>query len=188
MPINKYNEYRRKRARAIGAEPPLGKLLDNIEYLLGGFEKRVAALSLVVIMIAIIAGVAVRFFGLPLPSYGEIAIVAMSPLTFIGAALCSYLHQHITIDVVDLIKSKILVKFVRISASLAMASFAGYFTWLSWGFFSYARMSGERLIDMGTPLWIPMICIVIGSGLMLIHAVIDIVRLSFGIKRTGGAQ
>jgi len=125
-------------------------------------------------MIAIAATIVVRLFNLPLPSLGEIAVVAMSPLTFIGGALCSHLHQHITIDVVGLMPNSVFKTLLRGLAALSMATFGGIFFWLSWNLFRYAVESGERLIDLGTPIWIPTGCMVLGAALICIHAIIDL--------------
>ena len=169
-------------------EPPLRPFLDRVEGLLAGIEKRVTAISLLVIMIAITATILVRLLGLSLPSFGEYALVAMSPLTFVGAAFCSYMHRHITIDVVNQFGNPLLRTLTRIAASLAMAGFAATFCWISWRLFSHAFSSGESLIDLGTPVWMPVACIVLGSALMFVHAALDVLRLCLGMPCTGEAE
>lgn len=153
---------------------PFVRFLRASSKVLGAFEKQIAALSMIVIMVAIAATIVVRLINLPLPSLGEIAVVAMSPLTFIGGALCSHLHQHITIDVVQLMPNSIFKTLLRGLAALSMAVFGGIFTWLAWNLFRYAFESGERLIDLGTPIWIPTGCMVLGVALICVHAVIDL--------------
>ncbi|WP_051609496.1 TRAP transporter small permease [Fodinicurvata fenggangensis] len=165
---------------------PLMVIMDRIEGGVAAVEKRVAAVSLVVMIFAILVTIVARLLNLPIPSLGEYALVAMSPMTFLGAAFCSYMHQHITIEVVDLLKNRFLRILLRITATLAMAVFTGIFTWLAWNLLTYALSSGESLIDLGTPLWIPMGFMVLGSALMFIHAAFDIIRLCTGMPRTGG--
>lgn len=160
--------------------------MDRIEGGLAAVEKRLAAVSLVVMMLAILVTIVARLLNLPIPSLGEYALVAMSPMAFVGAAFCSYMHHHITIDVTDLLKNRFLKTLLRIAATLAMAVFAGIFTWLAWGLLAYSFASGESLIDLGTPVWIPMGFMVLGSAFMFIHAVFDIIRLCTGMPRTGG--
>lgn len=154
-------------------------LLTGTSAALAALEKRVAALSMAVIVVAIGVTVLTRLLNLPLPSLGEIAIVAMSPLTFVGGAYCSHLHQHLSIDIVDTMPDGPLKTLIHMAAALSMAGFAGTFAWLAWNLFSYAWASGERLIDLGTPIWIPTGFIFLGSALMCVHAVIDILGLSF---------
>lgn len=159
---------------------------DKLEDNLAALEKRVAAVSLVVMILAILVTIVARFFNLPIPSLGEYALVAMSPVAFVGAAFCSYMHHHITIDVAELLKNRFLKTTLRIAAALAMATFSAIFTWLAWDLLTYAFSSGESLIDLGTPVWIPMGFMVLGAALMFIHAAFDVIRLCTGMPRTGG--
>lgn len=163
-------------------------LLDSVEGRLGAFEKGISALSMLVILLGIVVTVVARIGNLPLPATGELAIVAMAPLTFIGGAFCTYMHRHITIDAVDAFGSPAIKRLVRVLASTAMAVFAGLYCWLAFSFLRYVWSSGERLIDMGTPVWIPVSCIVLGSALITVHAALDVVRLTLGLPRTGAAS
>ena len=162
--------------------------LDRVEGLLAGVEKRIAAVSSLVIVAAIAMTILVRVAGLPLPSFGEYALVAMSPLTFVGAAFCSYMHRHITIDIVSQFGNGTFQRLARIAASVAMAAFAAIFTWISWKLFLHAFSSGESLIDLGTPVWIPVGFIVLGSVLMFLHATLDVLRLCLGAPQTGAVE
>lgn len=161
---------------------------DRVEGALGAVERTVATAALALVLVAITANVVVRSLELALPNFGEVAIVAMSPLTFVGAALCSRLHRHITIDIVDVIGSALVQRVIHFVAATSMAVFSGYLTWLSFDFFSYAVSSGERLIDLGTPVSLPTGFFVAGSALMLIHAVLDMVRLALGLPRSDTPQ
>ena len=164
--------------------PGLLRLLDGVEGFLAAIERRVAALSMLVIMLGITLTIITRVVWLPLPSTGEIAVVAMAPLTFVGGAFCSYMHRHITIDAVDVFGPPNVQRVIRFLSSLAMAGFAGMYCWLTLSFLEYVWSSGERLIDLGTPVWVPVSCIVLGSFLMLVHAVLDMVRIALGLPRT----
>ncbi len=68
--------------------PPAG-WLDAFEYRVFRLERWICVLSLVVMLLTVSVSVAVRYFNLGLPNVAEWAIVAMSPLTFIGAAMCT---------------------------------------------------------------------------------------------------
>lgn len=154
------------------------RFLKASSNMLGAFEKQVAALSMIIIMLAISATIVVRLFNLPLPSLGEVAVVAMSPLTFIGGALCSHLHQHITIDVAELMPNNVFKTLLRGLAALSMAAFGAIFTWLAWNLFTYAVESGEQLIDLGTPIWIPTGFMVLGAALICVHSIIDLLLVA----------
>ncbi|UJQ95087.1 TRAP transporter small permease [Mariluticola halotolerans] len=168
--------------------PALLRLLDGIEGTLAVIEKRVAAISMFVILIGISITILTRVINLPIPSMGEIAIVAMAPLAFIGGAFCSYMHRHITIDAVDAFGPPRVRRAIRILAALSMMVFAGTYCWLTLSFFQYVWSSGERLIDLGTPVWIPVGCIVLGAFLMMLHASLDVLRMVLGLPRTGGME
>lgn len=163
-------------------------LLDTIEGALAAVEKRAAALSLVIILVGVGITIVTRAIRLPIPSTAELAVVAMAPLTFVGAAFASYMHQHITIDIVDAVASAPVRRFAAIVASLSMAAFAGVYCWLTLSLFQYVWNSGERLIDLNTPVWIPVGCIVVGAFLMLVHSALDVLRLVLGLRRTGTAR
>lgn len=154
--------------------------VDRAEGWLGWAEEQAAGLALLAALAGIVGGVLVRFLDLPLPNYGEIAIVAMSPLTLLGAARCTALRRHITIDVVDYVPRAGLRRALRIVAALATVVFAAFFGWLAWGFFAYTFSTGERLIDLGSPVWIPTGFIVLGTALMGLHAALDAMRLLLG--------
>lgn len=168
-----------------GSHATVRRVLDTVERTLGRIEGAAATVALAVILLGILVNVTTRLLALPVPNFGEWAVVAMSPLTFVGAALCSYLHQHITIDLVDVLPSDTVRRVVHMGSALSMSVFSGYLVWLSWDFFRYALSSGERLIDLGTPLWIPTGFMVLGAGLMLLHALCDLLRLSIGLERSG---
>jgi len=167
---------------------PLLVALNAFEGGLAAFEKRAAAFSLLVILLGVGLTIITRIVNLPLPSTNELAIVAMAPLTFIGAAFASYMHQHITIDIIDAIANAPIRRIAAILASLSMCVFAGTYGWLALSLFEYAWSSGERLIDLNIPVWIPVGCIVLGAFLMLVHSALDVLRLVLGWPRTGAAQ
>lgn len=66
-------------------------------------EKWICTLALAIMVVAVFVTVFVRNLNLPWPNFGEWAMVSVIPLTFIGAAMCTYLGSHIAIDAVRLI-------------------------------------------------------------------------------------
>lgn len=163
-------------------------VMERLEGGLGRLEGLVAVIALSIILAAILAGIATRVLNLHLPNYGEFAIAAMAPLTFVGAALCSYLHRHITIDVAEGLSSPGVRRVIQLASAGVMLVFAAYLAWLTWDFFLYARSSGERLIDVGTPIWIPIGFILSGAILMMVHAACDLLRLVLGLPRSGASR
>jgi TRAP-type C4-dicarboxylate transport system permease small subunit len=165
---------------------PKRHFLERVERTLGLAEAAIVTLAMAAILIGILLGVGTRLLALRAPNLGEIAIVAMSPLTFVGAALCSYLRRHITLDIAEFLPSAALRRAVRFAAAAAMAVFAGYVTYIAWDFFLFVLSSGERLIDLGTPVAVPVGFFVLGAVLMLVHAVFDMLRELLGLPAPAG--
>ncbi|MGY6633150.1 MAG: TRAP transporter small permease [Alkalilacustris sp.] len=161
-------------------------VLDRVERTLGLAEAAIVTVAMAAILTGILLGVGTRLLALRAPNLGEIAIVAMSPLTFVGAALCSYLRRHITLDIAEFLPSDAMRRAVRFAAAAAMAVFAGYLTFIAWDFFLFVLSSGERLIDLGTPIAVPVGFFVLGAALMLVHAVLDMLREALGLPAPGG--
>src|SRR5690606_6437298 len=135
---------------------------------------------LAVMLAGTCAGVAIRFWGLPLPNVAEWAIVAMSPLAFVGAGLCTMAHAHISVDIVKQLRSARLRRAARGIVSVLMLAFAGIYAWLGWMLFQDALLTGERLLDMGTPVAVPVAFLWAGMLCMMAHCLMDLWRLACG--------
>lgn len=147
-----------------------------IECRLYQIETFLCSLSLMVMLLMIFLSVCVRYFNLPLPNVSEWALVAMSPLTFVGAAMCSKLGQHIAVDFVHQSRSVTLRKCAHLLVSLLLLLFSSVYTWLAWMLLDDALSSGETMIDLGTPIAIPVFCYFLGMLLMSIHALCQLTR------------
>lgn len=161
--------------------------LMRLELMLARLESVVAVAALAVAAVAMGVSVAIRVFALPVPDTGEWAIVAMSPLTFVGAALCSYLHRHLTADIIDALPAGWLRRVLDLLVALLVVTFGAFFTALAWELFDYALSSGERLIDLGTPIAVPTGFMFAGAVLMTFHAVLDVIRALAG-RAPGGCD
>lgn len=147
-----------------------------IEYRLYKIENFLCSLSLMVMLLMIFLSVCVRYFNLPLPNVSEWALVAMAPLTFVGAAMCTKLGQHIAVDFVHQSRSMTLRKCAHLLVSLLLLLFSGIYTWLGLMLLDDAISSGETMIDLGTPVAIPVFCYFLGMLLMSIHALCQLIR------------
>lgn len=143
-------------------------------------ERWVCSAALAVMLLTVAASVVVRYFDLRIPNVAEWAIVAMSPLTFVGAAMCTYLQAHIAVDVIKLVRSPALQRGVRAAVAVAVLAFAGVYAWIGWTFFAESVKSGERLLDMGTPVAVPVGFLVLGMGLMVLHGAMELWRVFTG--------
>lgn len=161
------------------ATTPIDKLF-LAERRIYGIEKGICTISLFVMLLAVMGSVIVRNFNLPLLNPGEYGIIAMAPLTFVGAAMCTYTGSHIAVDVITLVKSASLRRLARLAVALAMVIFAVVYGWTGWHYMMDAIESGERLLDTGTPIMIPLAFLPLGMALVLLHTVAEIIRVATG--------
>lgn len=178
----------RESARA--ALPVPGSLLGRamrVEVVLARVETAVAIAALAVAMLAVAASIAIRAFALPFPDTGEWAIVAISPLTFMGAALCSHLHKHLTADIVETLPAGWLRRGLDALSSGLCFVFGAVFVVIAWDLFDYAWSSGEKLIDLGTPVAVPAAFMVAGAALIALHGAMDVWRALAG-RPPGGTD
>jgi len=164
---------------------PVLDALMRVELVLARIENVVVITAMAVAIIAVGASVVIRTFNLPIPDTGEWAMVAMSPLTFIGAALCSHLHRHLTADIVEMLPPGPLHRTLDAIASLLCLAFGLFFIALAWDLFDYSRTSGEKLTDLGTPVAVPAGFMLAGAALMAFHSALDIWRALVG-REPGG--
>lgn len=165
----------------------MNKLIQRFEEKLFQLEKFICSMSLFIMMVMVSLSVVIRYFGLPLPNISEWALVAMSPVAFIGAAMCSKLKEHISVDLIHQIPSAVARKVSEIIVAAAMLAFSVIYGWLGWMLFYDAYSTGEKLLDMGTPIAIPIFCFFFGMILMSIHTFFELLR-AFNVIPTPATQ
>jgi TRAP-type C4-dicarboxylate transport system permease small subunit len=120
--------------------------------------------------------VLVRYLNLPIPNFAEWGVVAMAPLAFVGAAMCSYTGTHIAVDFVNTLESPLMRRAGRFCTGTATIVFATVYATSSWVFFRDTLASGEKMMDMGTPVAVPLFFLPLGLALVLFHSVLEIWR------------
>lgn len=161
--------------------------LMRFETVVAQLESRIAMASWLVAVVSILVSLAIRAFALPIPDTGEWALVAMSPLTFVGAALCSHLHKHLTADIVEMLPRGPLLQVLEALTAILFIVFAVFFSMLAFDLLDYALTSRERLTDLGTPIAVPVTFMTLGAVLMGFHAVLDLLRACLG-RGPGGVN
>lgn len=151
-------------------------MLFSVERQAFRLEKWICIVSLVAMLAGISLSVAVRYFGLHLPDTGEIAIFAMAPLTFVGAAMCTYTGTHIAVDIIQQVANPWVRKVSRMAVALAMIVFGAVYFHTALEFFRVALSSGERGLDLGTPVAIPSFFFPLGMALVVLHSVAELIR------------
>jgi len=140
-------------------------------------EKWTCIVCLLVMLSGVAASVAIRYWALALPHVAEWSLVAMSPLTFVGAAMCTKAHAHVSVDVIGQVPHAWLRWFARLAVTLAMLVFAGVYAWLGWLLFEDVLASGERLLDLGTPVAVPIAFLGLGMLCMMAHCLLELWRM-----------
>ncbi len=150
---------------------------DVLEDRLYSIENVVCSLSLLVMLVTVTLGVCIRVFDLPVPNVAEWAMAAMSPLAFVGSAMCARRREHISVDLIDQLRSPRVRRLAGALVALLMLAFSAIYAWLGWGLFQDARMTGERWLDMGTPLYVPIFFFFAGMACMAVHGACDVLRV-----------
>lgn len=143
-------------------------MLYDIERKIFKIEAFIISLSLAVILISVTIQVLIRVLGLNSIGTTEIGMVGMSILTFIGTAAIMYSKDHITIELKQLIKSE---------RALFLIVFCVFFINIAYKLFQFTLSAGEGTLQLGIPTAIPIGSMVLGTVLLLFHAVCDVVRL-----------
>lgn len=143
-------------------------------------EKLLCSVALAVMAVAIAMTVVVRNLNLGLPNLGELGLAAMVPLTLVGGALCTCRGSHVTVDLVR----HSAFRPVRVFAELAVISttlvFAYFYMRSGVYLFEEFFATGDKLLDLGTPLWMLAACFPLGMGLMIFHAATRLLYLIAG--------
>lgn len=146
-------------------------------------EKAICGLALLVMALATAASVLVRNLGLALPNYAELGLAALVPLTLIGGALCSHLGSHISIEIINTVPSRLLRRLAEVASSVCVLLFAALYWRSGLILFDEFWSTGDKLLDLGTPLWILALLFPVGMALLAFHAVMRLLGVIFG----GGA-
>lgn len=155
-------------------------LLLSVERQAFRAEKWICITSLVAMLLAVSVSVVVRYFNLQFHDTGEIAIFAMAPLTFVGAAMCTFTGTHIAVDIIEHVDNDVVRRLGRAVVALAMIVFGAVYLYTALGFFQSALSSGERGLDLGIPISIPAFFFPLGMALVLLHAVAELIRAATG--------
>lgn len=154
----------------------MATFISRFEQKLYAIEQTICSLSLLIMLFTVAFGVCIRFFDLPIPNVAEWALVAMSPLAFVGAAMCSYMRSHIAVDLIEQLNIPALHLLTHFVVALLMTAFAVLYAWLGWILLADVITTGERLLDMGTPLYVPIFFLFAGMVLMSFHSIFELLR------------
>lgn len=154
-------------------------LIDRIERRMMWTETWICAWALMIMAVSVMVSVIIRYAGIRMANYGELALVCMAPLTFVGAALCYARGTHISVDILRVIKNRVFNMVLNLVVIVMCLGFATIFFYFGGQFFFEFVDSGEIMMDVKTPLYLPAFFLPLGMLLLVIHAVFDLVRVFF---------
>lgn len=144
-------------------------------------ERAVCVSALLLMLLATVVNVAIRNLQLNLPNYGEFGLAALVPLTLIGAAMCTYLGSHIAVEIMQVVPNKNLRRGAELLVALATIAFTGFYFYSGLVLIEEFRLTNDRLLDMGTPLWLLAVCFPVGMLLMCWHSLVRIAVVVFAL-------
>ncbi|MDH5858277.1 TRAP transporter small permease [Lampropedia aestuarii] len=144
-------------------------------------ERAICVGALLLMLLATMVNVAIRNLQLNWPNYGELGLAALVPLTLIGAAMCTYLGSHIAIEIMQVVPSKTLRRIAELVVAIATIAFTGFYFYSGLVLIEEFRLTNDKLLDMGTPLWLLAVCFPIGMLLMCWHSLVRIVVVVFAL-------
>lgn len=152
--------------------------LFGIEDALAKVEKVIVVVSMVVMFVAGVAQVAVRLAGARSLGTDEVVTLSMAVLVFVGSGLVVRTADHIAIEVLQYLPDPRLRRALRGVGLLALCLFAVVFGYYAWDFTT--SVTGERTLQLGIPVVVSAGAMVLGSALILVHALGGLLRLLRG--------
>ena len=154
----------------------MNRWITSLEKRLYFAENVICSICLLVMLLTVALGVCVRVFNWPIPNVAEWALAAMSPLTFVGSAMCAHKGAHIAVDIIEQLPFPLIKRISAFIVAALMVIFSVVYAWLGWSLFEDALITKERWLDMGTPVFIPIFFFFIGMVFMSIHGLCDLIR------------
>lgn len=151
--------------------------LGRLEERLYSIERLICSACLLIMLSTVVISVLVRTFNWPIPNIAEWALAAMSPLAFVGSAMCAKKRAHIAVDIIEQINNIWVQRLSDLLIAISMFTFALVYAWLGWRLFQDALHTGERWLDMGTPIFVPIFFFAAGMAVMAFHGLCDLCRI-----------
>lgn len=152
---------------------------DTVDSVVMSAELAVIGASLTVILVAVAGNVLTRTFNLRWHDMSDIALVAMSLLTFIGSAYAVAARAHITIDLGDAFPATAAMqRWAPCVSDVAVVVTSGLIVVFAGDFLAYVIKIDERVSGMNIPMWIPVGSLWLGSLLSVFHVICRLWRRS----------
>jgi TRAP-type C4-dicarboxylate transport system permease small subunit len=166
--------------------PILIRLITTLSRFLGGVSAALIAASLVLVCVVAV----MRFgFGDPAPWPADIVTYLMMGLTFLGAPYVMSVHGHVTLVVMQKRAGHRGRVALSVLAALLSLVFAVLVAWAGERLLTTAVREGWRDDNgLGLALWIPYLSLPVGSALLALQCLVEVLARMGGIDREASEQ
>lgn len=118
-------------------------------------QLKLSMLALVAMMIIIVADVFMRYtFNAPIPGTYDLVGILLAIMVFFGLAKVISERAEITIDIVDNLVPPVVVRLLKIIASLIALGVLLFVFWSMIGPMISAQRYGDRSLELNLPVWL----------------------------------
>ena len=150
----------------------------------------IAAASLAAGCLVVCHMVLVRYvFSLPTIWQTEFVTFAVVAATLLGSPYVLLTRGHVTVDLVPHYLSARPRRHLALAASILAWAACAVLAWTGWQYFHEAWEFGWRTESVwGPPLWIPLLTLPVGLGILTLQYTADILCLATGRPRPRGRR
>ncbi|GGE95862.1 TRAP transporter small permease [Stappia taiwanensis] len=113
----------------------------------------------------------------------EYVIYALVAATFLGSPYVLLEKGHVNVDLLQLQAKPPLRRLMQLLSALVSIAFCALLGWSGWTFFHEALVGGWRTDTVwAIPLWIPVLPLPLGIGLLVLQYVAEIMKLYGGAR------
>jgi TRAP-type C4-dicarboxylate transport system permease small subunit len=113
----------------------------------------------------------------------EYVIYALVAATFLGSPYVLLHKGHVNVDLLQLRASPPARRLMQAASGLVGIAFCALLAWSGWTYFHEAWSYGWRTETVwAIPLWIPLLPLPVGIGLMVLQYIAEIMKIYGGAK------
>lgn len=161
------------------------KILAKLDRLFFTFLRAFVIAALVITLVLITLGVIARVVPVfSMSGYDEVIEWLIAWMTFAGTIALWRQGLLFRVDLISMLRSPLIVKWVNVLSRILMLLFAVVFTWKGWQFAVDSIETMPFLFVSKIPWYASMpVC----GAFMIVYAIIDLIRTVLGIRASSGA-
>ena len=152
------------------------RMIDQVSRVCGA----VAMLLLLAAVLVVCQMIVVRYFLTTSTVWQtEFVIYSLMAATFIGSPYVLLYHGHVGVDLVPNLTGPRIRFWLQLIGNLVSLVFCAVLAWAGWIYFHEALAGGWRTDTVwALPLWIPLLPLPLGIGLLCLQYVSELIKLS----------